>query len=158
MQPLIHTEDQRSFSGQDFINPIFATSGWNNVLNSKTLLIHPEFDGFERIWDTHWIEVKAQLEWLFQDDKDLTMDYKHLFYAMRSMKPETNPMRIVLVTIDVVGRNGRRRRDEEQYFSCDDDGRVSHVDEELEEKLVPAEIAFADLREMLKLVDRGERK
>ena len=109
---------------------------------------------------THWIEVKAQLEWLFQDDKDLTTDYKHLFYAMRSMKPETNPMRIVLVTIepsefnectaiDVVGRNGRRRRDEEID---------ALTEEELEEKLVPAEIAFADLREMLKLVDRGELK
>lgn len=188
---------------------------------------------------THWIEVKAQLEWVFPDDKDLTPDYKNLFYTMRSMKPEANPMRISLVTIepsefnectaiDVVGRNGRRRRDEEQYFPRGNDGKMDHADEEvqwslsfeprekwlgmqvdaitlqqflpaqiiayclsdltfygfdeadvvdfrdelnrrveeidamteeeLKEKLVPAEVAFADLREILKVVDGEEQK
>lgn len=83
---------------------------------------------------THWVEVRAQLEWLFPDDRELTSNYKHLFHTMRSMQPEENPMRIVLVTIapsefdeytaiEVIGCNGQRRRDEEQYFPRDKAGR-----------------------------------
>lgn len=175
---------------------------------------------------THWIEVKAQLEWLFPDEKELTPDYKHLFYTMRSMQPETNPMRIVLVTIepsefnectavDVVGCNGRLRRepkstDEEVQWSLSFESRAKWLgmqidatslqaflpaqivayclndltfhgfdeadviefhdelkrrvaeidamtDEEREEKLIPAEAVFADLREKLKVVDAGEK-
>lgn len=186
---------------------------------------------------THWVEVRAQLEWSFPCDKEFTPDYKHLFDTMLSMQPETNPMRIVLVkiepsefsectAIDVIGCNGRRRRDEEQYFPRDDNGKMDNADEEVqwslsfeprtkwlgmqidattlqaflpaqiiayclndltfygfdeadvvdfrdelnrhveeidamtdeerEEKLIPAEVAFASIREKLKLVDGGE--
>jgi len=57
VQPLNHAKGQWSFPGQNLIHPILATNNRYQIFDTKTLLLHSEFDGLHRIWETDWIVV-----------------------------------------------------------------------------------------------------
>ena len=78
------------------------------------------------IASTTWAEVKAALRWLFPHEMGQMPGYRQVFWELRQMKPEPDPMRIsvelqLLAGDDedsipeVVGRDGTLNRDLEDF-------------------------------------------
>jgi hypothetical protein len=49
MQPLNHSECQRTLSSQNLINSILTADNRDEVVYGETLLLHSEFNGLNRI-------------------------------------------------------------------------------------------------------------
>lgn len=76
----------------------------------------------ELIAQTSWAELKAALLWLSPDDRPHLSDYRRVFWELRRMEAEPDPMRIAIErrpipgydeepAPEVIGRNGTRNRE-----------------------------------------------
>ena len=76
----------------------------------------------ELIAGTSWAEVKAALLWLSTDERRHLSDYRRVFWELRRMKAESEPMRIAIErrpipgydedpVPEVIGRNGTLNRE-----------------------------------------------
>ena len=80
----------------------------------------------ELIAKTTWTEVKAALLWQCPDESHHLPDYRKVFWELRRMKPEADPMRIAIErrpisdpdetpTPEVFGRNGTLNRELDDF-------------------------------------------
>lgn len=89
----------------------------------------------------NWPEIKAALAWLYPDESDRVEDYRHVFHELRKLDPEANPMRIVIERaprlepddesgLEVIGCDGTRNRDLEEFAHWDEHSKAKHGDTE----------------------------
>ena len=80
----------------------------------------------ELIASTSWAEVKAALLWLFPDEERQLSGYRKVFWELRRMRPEPDPMRIAIErrptpgydeepAPEVIGRNGTLNRELDDF-------------------------------------------
>ena len=50
MQSTDHGQRQRALAAQDFVDAVAFANDRLKISDGQTALIHPEFDGFHRIW------------------------------------------------------------------------------------------------------------
>ena len=90
---------------------------------------------------TTWPEIKAALAWLYPDESRRAADYRRVVDELRKLDPAADPMRIAIEraprlepddepVLEVIGRDGTRNRDLEEFAHWDEHAKVMHGDTE----------------------------
>lgn len=91
----------------------------------------------ELLATTKWAETKAALAWLYPEEGPRVKDYRMVLRELRTLEPEANAMRIAIErapslepdderALEVIGRDGTRNRDLEEFAHWDEHARAEH--------------------------------
>lgn len=91
----------------------------------------------ELLATTRWTEIKAALAWLYPDEGPRLEDYRGVLRQLRTLEPEAVAMRIAIErapgldpddepALEVIGRDGTRNRDLEEFGHWDKRARAEY--------------------------------